>query len=212
MPGPFEQNDDPSIQTSDFSSVAGDSITGSGASKSAPAPEPDILSQIEEAILALLRAKVPAIKHFEVKRDAKGYLMTPAAFCHIDSSKFKKLGQITFRADVEVFVTLAFQSPSLEVNRRRGIYPIVLGVLNLLMLQDLDLSIHPLQLVEFGNITGEDERAAGLIVFQMQFKTWFDLKKMSAEDTDYILRLGMEHLLRSGGDQQPIAEDSINLQ
>lgn len=165
-----------------------------------------MFSEIEEKILIRLKEKGLQVRGLEIKKDPKGNV-APAVFAHIDEGTFKKVSQSTFKIDISVFLTIAFKKLKAEDSRRKGLYPLLLAVINYLTLQNLELKntdgsnkIDPLQPVRFQNVTTEADLASGLLLFQIQFRTGFYIEKVEDEVAGELLRIGLEYYLKPGDD------------
>ena len=97
------------------------------------------------------------VRHADIQK-GKG-IRYPAAFVYTESGNFSKVGQVKFRCELGVFVLVAFRNVDTEKKRRHGLYPILEGVIQGLMFNDLGLEIRPLVPVRFHNITDKEFRA-----------------------------------------------------
>jgi hypothetical protein len=151
-----------------------------------------MFTQIEQSIISQLRAKGLAVDNFEIRRDASGVLLTPAAICHIETGKFTPMTFSKYRVDTNVFVDFVFQfAESGEEERRAGVYPILLGALGMLTNKKLGLDIHPLRPVSFQNITAPEDAVKGAIVFRLQFQTYFTLSVADERAATDLVSVGL---------------------
>lgn len=156
----------------------------------------DILTDIEQKTIDRLVAKgLPVGKVAAQAQGTKTFVDASANVAIVDGS-FEQKGQISFRCDANLYVVLKFTSNRSEEDRRKGIYPIVLAVLSMLMLQDLGLQITPLVPVRFREITGEEDWKNGQILYMLQFKTSFALEMVDDEAAVDLLRLGLSVYLQ----------------
>lgn len=169
-----------------------------------------ILSDIERAALDRLKNKGLKVNVFEVKKDTDIVRMTPAVRAVIADGKFSEVTQKTYRIDASLYVIIIFRHVSDEESRRKGIYPILLGVVNYLGGQKLGLDISRLMPGPFREITNAEDTEKGLIVFQLQFRTWFHIDKLTDEQAGDLLKIGVSYYLKPGDDVAD-AQDEIDL-
>lgn len=167
------------------------------------------IAQIEDAILERLKSKELTVREFDVQKGVEG-LVTPACYIAIDAGSFKRLSQSVFRQILTITLYIVFKHLKDEKERRRGIYPILEGVIGLLTMQTLDLDILPLTPKSFRNITDEDSFRAGLIAYQIEFETSYDVVAMSDDVAGELLKIGLNYYLKPG-DEIPDASDLVTL-
>jgi hypothetical protein len=178
----------------------------------------EILSRIEEKILSRLEDKGLDVKAFEIKKDRDKQITTPAALCFIETGKATK--GTTFHSrkmEVDAYVLLIFKSlkaVDAEKDRRRGVYPLIMGVLQYLAGQDLDLGIARLKPQGFRNITNQDDIGKARMVWQIHFTTSFEVTRTDDEEAaaDDLITVGMKYFLQDPADDgKEDAEDEITL-
>lgn len=142
---------------------------------------------------------------------------TPAVYCRIESGRFIRAGQEKLRLEGTVSLDFVFTSSipssfhqqwdslpldftidrsSTEDTRRNVVFPILTAALNLLLLQDLGLEIDPLVPLSVENITGANDQAAGLLVYRMQFRTCFYVKKIDDETVTDLVKVALDYYLQ----------------
>lgn len=167
------------------------------------------IAQVEDKMLERLKNKGLDVRDFDVQKGTDG-LVKPACYVATELGSFKKLSQSTFRQIISVSLYLVFRHLKDEKERRRGLYPILEGAIGYLTLQTLGLDISPLTPKSFRNITDEDTFRAGLIAYQIDFETGYDIVAMSDEQVTELLRIGLNYYLKPG-DETPDASDLVNL-
>jgi hypothetical protein len=99
-------------------------------------------------------------------------------------------------------VDIVFSHLGNEEQRRRGIYPLLEGIVQALLLQTLGLGIAPLRPKTFRNVTSETLRAKGLLVYSLEFETSCHLRKLDEEEADDLLRVGLNYYLQDPEDDE----------
>ncbi len=151
-----------------------------------------MLTEIETQILQRLWDKgLPA--------DTSG-TTNPAVYCRVESGTFAKTAQGKLKLDALIYLSFVFNSTDTEDTRRNTVFPLLTGALNILALQDLGLTIDPLLPVSFQNITSADDVTAGLLVYQLQFKTYFYIEKMDDEAVTDLLKVALDYYLQEPSD------------
>lgn len=153
------------------------------------------LSDIERGVIDRLKSKGLSVNLFEIKKDTDIVRMTPAVRSVIADGKFTPIGQISYRVDVNLYVIVIFKNLSDEESRRKGVYPILKGVLSILGGQDLGLKIDELTPVSFREITNDRDEESGLIVFQVVLTTRFSIEKVSDEQAADLITIGINYYL-----------------
>jgi hypothetical protein len=87
-----------------------------------------------------------------------------------------------------------------ESQRRKGIYPILQGIVQCLLLQDLGLKMTPLVPKSFRNITSEAQKERGLIAYSLEMKTKTQIKRLDDETVTDLLTIGLNYYLKPGDD------------
>jgi hypothetical protein len=178
--------------------------------------EREILSRIEEKILFRLEEKGLDVKAFEVKEERDKQITTPAALCFIESGKATKGTTFNSRkVEVDVYVLLIFKSLKAihaEKDRRRGVYPLIMGVLQYLTGQDLGLQITKLRPEGFRNITNQDDIRKARMVWQIHLKTSFEITRTDDGEATAgdLMTVGLKYFLQDPSDDgQEDAEDEV---
>ena len=105
-------------------------------------------TDIEVAVLAEIVHRLEGVRAAAIQKDAAGLYQGPTASVAIFEGTFEKITQATWKQKVTVNVLLTFKHERGEEERRKGINPLVQGVTQLLMLQDLGLAMEPLKPVK----------------------------------------------------------------
>ena len=170
-----------------------------------------MIADIENKILEWMKQAGLGVRHADIQK-GKG-IRYPAAFVYTESGNFSKVGQVKFRCELGVFVLVAFRNVDTEKKRRHGLYPILEGVIQGLMFNDLGLEIRPLVPVRFHNITDKEFQENHVLVFQVEFKTSF---LFALDDglagAPELLRMGLEYYLTDPEeDGAPDAVDQLKI-
>jgi len=174
--------------------------------------ESTMLSDIERAAIDRLKERgLPQVTAYEIKKDSELAPATPAVRAVIADGKFTPVGQKSFRADVTLYVIIIFKHVSDEESRRKGIYPILFGAVNLLAGQKLGLKIDELVPLSFREITNARDAEAGLIVFQAPFSTKFYFEKVSDEEAGALVKMGLDFYLQDSPDETPDTSSVVEL-
>jgi hypothetical protein len=166
-----------------------------------------MIAEIEEAIVSLLttqlsNARVKAQKGFEG-------IPQPGVYVSTEGVRFTKTTMYSWKQDLTIYVDVIFKSLNVEAQRRKGVYPILEGIVQVLFLQNLGLQIQPLEPKSFIEITGEEMLRDGLIAFTMELTTYFHVTLMPAAQAQELLRIGMSYYLEPSGIDE--VTDVVNL-
>lgn len=152
-----------------------------------------MLTDIEEKVVERIEAKITEPKRVEIQGGHRA-LSIPEIDVIVSGGSFEKVAQnYKLKATVNVMVT--FQNLQSIKERRKGVYPILLAILACLIGQKLGLAIDPLVPRRLDNTTEEKEAKAGQIVFQLEFETSFIIDKLSDEEIEDLLSIGLNYYL-----------------
>ncbi|MCF6246918.1 MAG: DUF1834 family protein [Desulfobacula sp.] len=169
-----------------------------------------MIAAIELKILAFLNSAGLGIRNSDIKKGKS--IEYPAVFVFTETGKFRKLTQRKYKCELGVFVLIAFRNVKSEKKRRHGLYPILEGVIQGLMLNNLELDIDPLIPQGFRNITDKDMQKSDVLAYQLEFSTAFTMKPPEEKTTD-LLAIGLEYYLQDPVDDSEMdARDEITLQ
>ncbi|MDP2167983.1 MAG: DUF1834 family protein [Thermodesulfovibrionales bacterium] len=168
-----------------------------------------MLAKIEQAILDRLKEKKLEVLKFEIKKEPSGYI-TPSVSVAIEGADFKRVTVQSFKQVVDIFVTVMFKHMGVDGERRKGIYPIIQGIVDILTLQKLGLQIDPLVPEGFRNVTSEENAQSGYLFFQLRFKTGFIVEPVEDEVAGELLKIGLDYYLKPGDDIKD-ASDEVTL-
>jgi hypothetical protein len=159
-----------------------------------------MLTEIEDAIVSLLTEKLAAsAARISVQKGFEG-LPQPAVYVSTEAGGFEKVSQSTFKHTVTIFVDILFSNLSDERGRRKGIYLLLEGILQALLLQTLGLKINPLAPKNWKNTTPEEFRKQGLMAFSLEIATSYMIGKLEEAEIDDLLKVGLEYFLTPGDD------------
>jgi len=171
-----------------------------------------MLAEIEKAIVAQIESGGLSVRDVEIQGDAKN-IRYPAVFAAVEAGEFKKAGQKKYKCTATVVLLAAFKNLKSEKARRHGLYPILEGIVALLMLRDFDLDIDPLRPVGFRNITDDKLAKKGLLLYQFEFETGFTVEPSTDEELVAWLSLALEYYLQDpANDDTAVASDIVILE
>lgn len=168
------------------------------------------IAEIEDAIIDRLKDKGLQVKDIDIQKGGEG-IPSPAVYIATEEGRFEKITQSVFKQAMTISLYIIFKHLKSEKDRRRGIYPILEGIVGILMLQDMGLSIQPLKPKAFKNITDIDIQNAGMMAFQIDFETSYDIKKMEEEAAVDLLTIGLNYYLKERDDDILDASDQVTL-
>jgi hypothetical protein len=157
------------------------------------------IAQIEDAIVQRLKDKGLQVRDIDVQKGVEG-IPQPAVYVATEQGKFERVSNSTLKQTLNIFLYIVFKHLRSEKERRRGIYPILEGIIGILTLQDMGLQISPLTPRGFKNITDDDTQAAGLVAYQIEFETAYNITKVDDEIVTDLLRVGLNYYLKPGDD------------
>jgi hypothetical protein len=154
-----------------------------------------MLSAIEDAVVAKIETDLAAAAgQIEIKRGPEG-IPQPAVHVSVEEGNFRKVTSETYAQETIVWVDIVFKHLQDEAQRRKGLYPILEGIVQCLLLQTLGLVIRPLIPVSFMNTTPQEWKEAGFIVFSLKMRTEFNITKISEAATLDLLKVGLAYYL-----------------
>ncbi|MBU4274015.1 MAG: DUF1834 family protein [Planctomycetes bacterium] len=169
-----------------------------------------MLTQIEDAIVDRIGTKLGATAGMvAVQKGAEG-IPHPAVYVSTEEGSFKEITPVSFNQEVKIFVDVIFSNLASEGERRKGVYLILQGIIQTLLLQKLDLAIKPLKPTRWRNVTTEEFREKGLIVYSLELATSFVITKLDDEEVADLLTVGFNYYLKPGDDVVD-ASDTVTL-
>lgn len=167
-----------------------------------------MIDQIEQAILNRLRAHWQAhggpveMNVFDIGTDIKDVLKTPCVSIATERVGIRKIVSGTYELKPYIYLYICCKGVSGGKGRRLGVYPLVMGVLGILVGQELeeyDLEIDPLMpegpAVE---IEHETLQKMGFITFRVGFSTTFDIEQLDSDEVAMaLISEGLSYHLRS---------------
>jgi hypothetical protein len=168
-----------------------------------------MLTQIEDAMVDRIKTKMSGLAGMVNVQKGEG-LSQPAVYVSTDEGKFEKITIRSYRQEVKTFVDIVFSHLASEGERRKGVNCILQGIIQVLMLETLGLNITPLIPRGWRNVTSEEWRSKGLIVFSLQLTTSFVVNKLYEEEADDLLLVGLNYYLTPGDDVADVT-DTITL-
>jgi len=171
-----------------------------------------MINQIEDAIVTRIKAKLGTTAgKVDVQKGVEG-IPQPAVYVSTEAGRFEKITQATFKQHLTLFVDIVFSyRGAKDSERRKGMYLILEGILQALLLQDLELKIKPLEPQSWRNTTVEEFRAQGLLSFSLELTTAYTISKLDDEALTDLLTIGLNYYLTPGDDTVD-ASDTVTLQ
>lgn len=166
------------------------------------------IAEIEDAVLSRLQNAGLGVR-LEIQKGSAG-IPQPAVHLSTDMGRFEKVSQNTTKWIVVLSLDVVFKNFRTEKDRRRGLYPILHGIVSYLSQQTLSLAIAPLAPKTFRNVTTEEDAAAGEIVYLLEFETSFNVTRMEDEQAVDLITVGLSYL-NQPGDQVADASDTVTL-
>lgn len=170
-----------------------------------------MITAIEEAVLAQVKAAFD-VRASAIQKGQAGLYAAPTVSVAIFEGTFKPEGR-GWRQQVSIVLLVTFKNIRSEEDRRKGINPIVQGMVSLLAGKDLGLAIRELAPERWKDVTDAEDEKAGEIVYTLQFGTSFLVSRVDPEaaTAPELLSVGLKYYLKPGDDQVD-AEDDITLQ
>jgi hypothetical protein len=156
-----------------------------------------MLNEIETNIAALLTARLEGARKIGVQKGVKG-LAQPAVYVSVENGSFEKTSPRAVKQTVAVYVDIIFSNLKDQQIRREGINLILEGALQLLLLNDLGLTIHPLIPKSWSNTTTAELDELGLISYSLELSTFYHLVKQSEDEINDLITIGISYLLTPG--------------
>jgi hypothetical protein len=154
------------------------------------------VTTIEEAIEAFLVERVAAIRATAVQKGTRFLFTSPAIAVSIfETGEFVPEGQRSYRVPCAVHILVTFTSARSEEDRRKGINPLVIGIVQTLMQQSLGLKLCLPGLVpkRFRDVSTEEDWGNNKIVYDIEFGCSFNLEATPEETTNELLRIGLNY-------------------
>lgn len=169
-----------------------------------------MINEIEDAIVERLTGQLAAA-FIDVQKGFEG-IPQPAVYVSTEAGEFVKLSAASFRQTLTIFVDIIFSHLASERERRKGMYLILEGVLQSLLMQTLGLQITRLAPSNWRNTTTEEFRSKGLLTFSLEMKTSYTISVTDDEEVYDLLRVGLSYYLQDPEDDDAAdAADVVEL-
>lgn len=165
-----------------------------------------MITAIEEAVLGAITSKIPELKTGGVQKSTQQLNTQTAVAVAVLEGTFERITDTSFRQDVTVSVLIKFKNLQSEEARRKGINPIIQGVIQLLIMKSLGLEIKKLKPKRFRDVTTEEKYAGGTIEYLLEFQTSFTIKVLDEEEAAELVTLGVSYLLTHGDSAEDAAD------
>ncbi|NLO90671.1 MAG: DUF1834 family protein [Elusimicrobia bacterium] len=165
-----------------------------------------MLAEIEAAIIDRLKVKAPGLAYFDA---AKGESILPP-ICYqlaITRGQAESAPGRGFNQKVNISVWVGLVNLRSDEARRRGVYPLLESLAQMLHREDFGLPCARLRYTGFEDVTVAEERGEGRVVYELSFETHFVVDKQDPEETEELLSLTMKYFLNAAA--APAATDVI---
>jgi hypothetical protein len=170
-----------------------------------------MITEIENKIITKLETGGLSVRDVSIKAGTAG-IVYPAIFVSTETGDYNRITQTKYRCELTIVLVAIFKNYKSEKDRRHGVYPILQGIINLLLLQDLDLEILPIIPKNFRNVTDDTLADKGLIAYQIELNTSYIIEKTDDEEDINLLRIGLEYYLQDPEDDDVLdAQDIVEL-
>jgi hypothetical protein len=155
-----------------------------------------MLNEIEEGVKNRIGDKMSAsAAKIDVQRGVEG-IPHQAIYVSVEEGDFARVTSTTYSVTVKGFVDIVFSNLQSEGERRKGIAAILEGVYQCLLLETLNLNITPIIPTRFRNVTTQEQKDSGLIVFTLEFTTKYNITKLDETAIDDLLTVGLNYYLQ----------------
>jgi len=171
----------------------------------------ETLNLIQKATIRRLEEKGLDVGKLAVRGQKSKTLASLSATASIADGEFKRLTNTAYKAQVNIYLVIKVTKRSDEEERREVMNRILLSALQILDMQDLGLKIDPIAPVKFREFTSEEEAQNGQMLYVVQFKTGFTLRKMTDDEIETdLLKVGLTEQSAPGGEVSTGAEITIS--
>lgn len=154
-----------------------------------------MINELEEAVVNRIKVKLTtAVSQINIQRGVES-IPQPGVHFSIEEGKFRKVTSETYEQEVTGYVDIIFKHLQNEELRRKGIYLILEGIVQCLLLQKLGLKISPIIPKDFRNVTTPEQKSEGQIIFTLTFTTAWNIAKLDDEAIIDLLTVGFEYFL-----------------
>lgn len=169
-----------------------------------------MITAIEEAALARITAAIAAVASSGAQKDTRQLLTPTAVACAVLEGSFEHVARYSWRQNCTVSVLVKFKNMQSEEARRKGINPLVKGIILLLAGQKLGLDIKELQPKSFRDVTNEEKYVGGVIEYLLEFTTAFHIDRQDDEVVTDLITIGLQYYLQDPADDLVVdASDTI---
>ncbi|MBI5562485.1 MAG: DUF1834 family protein [Deltaproteobacteria bacterium] len=169
-----------------------------------------MITRIEDAVVERVKSKLQtASSKVAVQKGTVG-IPQPAIYVSTEEAHYEKTTQTAFRARLTLYLDVIFSHLGGEKERRKGIYLMLEGLIQALLLQDLGLKIAPIIPKGFRNVTTDELLKKGLIAYSLEMETSYYVAKIDDELLVDLLKAGLSYYLKPG-DETADATETVNL-
>jgi len=169
-----------------------------------------MIAAIEEAIIARLTAKAQRLAYVDIPKGGSCLVAGPSYMLSTRKGEASNPCVGSLKQSVSLSLWLVVPNLRGDAARRKGAYPLIEAVSQLLFLETLELDIAPLKYTGFIDVTEPEELAAGIGIYQLDFSTSYTVRKAEEAESVQLLTLGMSFLLN--GEKPAILEQEVNFE
>ena len=152
-----------------------------------------MIAEIEDAIVSYLTTQI-ADARIKVMRGFEG-IPQPAVHVSTEEGRFEKETNTSWKLTLTIYVDVIFKSLSTEAQRRAGLYKIMEGIVQSLLLQTLGLAIQPLEPKSFRDVTSEELLRDGFAAYTIEMSTYYHVTASPPGAAQDLLRIGLSYYL-----------------
>jgi hypothetical protein len=169
----------------------------------------DMFTAIEQGVAQRLADRAIAVQEIDVGVVNPLGIAAPSVHCRITNCVFSDVAMRRQKAAVTVSLLVYLKNVRSDKARREGINPILLGIVGALMMQPLELSIAALKPVRLFEVDDEAMRTAGIMLYQLDFKTSF-VCDMTEDEAGDLIAIATDFYL--GAASTPTVSDMLEQQ
>jgi hypothetical protein len=168
-------------------------------------------TDIELAVLAEIKERIITLRAGVNQKSSQGVYAGPVVSVAIFDGSFTRIVPGKWKQACLVNILLTFKNERGEEERRKGINPLVQGIVLLLCEQTLGLNITELLPVSFREVTDDEDYDQGKIVYLIIFSTSFVVTKPEDPTTTDLMTVALNYYLQEPLDTTADSADTVDL-
>jgi len=153
-----------------------------------------MLAEIENAIIARLKAVAPTVRYADIPRNGVNIVAGPSYSLSVVAGEATAPAMNAMKQRVDIVLWVRVSNLRDDASRRKGAYPIIEALAQHLFLEKLGLDISAIAYGGFTDISEQEEWQAGVGVFRMTFSTSYTVKKTDDAAAADLLTMGLNVL------------------